>query len=101
MAKQMKGITVCADCAYYSLRKHKCTRGCTDEGSPQDQFYKDCPLPDVVERLRGEWKKHYADHEAFGVRPFFRYCSKCNEATIYPYNFCPNCGADMREADNG
>lgn len=59
------------------------------------------PAADVVERKTGKWKKHYADHEAFGVRPFFRYCSECNEATIYPYNFCPHCGADMREADNG
>ena len=45
---------------------------------------------------KGEWKKSYADHEAFGVRPFFRYCSECCEATAHKYNFCPNCGADMR-----
>lgn len=47
MSKQMKGITVCGDCAYYSMKKHKCTRGCTDEGTAQDHFYVDCPLPDV------------------------------------------------------
>lgn len=46
--------------------------------------------------VRGEWNKSYADHEAFGVRPFFRYCSECHESTVYPYNFCPHCGADMR-----
>ena len=48
------------------------------------------------EPKRGKWVKSYADHEAFGIRPFFRYCSECHEATVYPYNFCPNCGADMR-----
>ena len=43
----MKGIACCADCAYYSMKKHKCTRA-TDEGKPTDHFYADCPLPDVI-----------------------------------------------------
>lgn len=47
MSEQMKGITVCGDCAYYSMKKHKCTRGCTDEGDACARFYVDCPLPDV------------------------------------------------------
>ena len=46
--KHMKGIACCADCAYYNLRKHRCTRGCKDEGAAQDHFYRDCPLPDVI-----------------------------------------------------
>ena len=54
------------------------------------------PPADVRPVVRGEWNKSYADHEAFGVRPFFRYCSECHESTVYPYNFCPHCGADMR-----
>ena len=48
------------------------------------------------ERKKGKWLKAYGDHEAFGVRPFYRYCSACNESTVFPYNYCPNCGADMR-----
>lgn len=59
------------------------------------------PAADVRPVVRGEWKKAYADHEAFGVRPFYRYCSKCHEATVHQYNFCPNCGADMREETDG
>ena len=47
------------------------------------------------ERKTGKWCKSYADHEAFGVRPFFRYCSCCNEITVHPYKYCPNCGARM------
>lgn len=44
----MKGITCCADCAYYNMKKHRCTRA-TDEGKPTDHFYADCPLPTVTE----------------------------------------------------
>ena len=47
MAKQMKGITICGDCVYYNMKKHRCTRGCTDEGDARAHFYVDCPLPDV------------------------------------------------------
>ena len=43
----MKGITCCGDCGYYNWQKHKCSRGCKDEGTAQDHFYKDCPMPDV------------------------------------------------------
>ena len=47
----------------------------------------------------GKWLKAYGDHEAFGVRPFYRYCSECHEATVFPYNYCPWCGARMDEDD--
>lgn len=53
-------------------------------------------LPTIEERKIGKWLKAYGDHEAFGVRPFYRYCSECNESTVWAYNFCPHCGADMR-----
>lgn len=58
------------------------------------------PAADVRPVIRGKWKKHYADHEAFGERPFCRYCSVCNAITVFPYNFCPNCGADMRPKED-
>lgn len=60
----------------------------------------DEPAADVRPVIRGKWKKHYADHEAFGERPFCRYCSVCNAITVFPYNFCPDCGADMRKQDD-
>lgn len=56
---------------------------------------RDFPSADVEPVRYGRWKKSYADHEAFGVRPFFRYCSECHEATVHQYNYCPNCGAKM------
>lgn len=48
----MKGITLCAECAYYSMKKHACTRGATDESDPRAKFYGDCPLQDVAPVVR-------------------------------------------------
>ena len=53
------------------------------------------PAADVAPVRHGQWQKSYADHESFGVRPFFRYCSNCHETTVYQYRYCPNCGAVM------
>ncbi len=55
--------------------------------------------PTVDPVKHGRWKKAYADHEAFGERPFYRYCSECCEVAVFPYKFCPNCGASMESMD--
>ena len=47
------------------------------------------------ERQRGKWLKEYGDGE-IGHRPIYLFCSRCNETTAFRYDFCPNCGADMR-----
>lgn len=101
MAKQMKGISCCGDCAYFISKR--CIGGGKDAGSAQDPFYKDCPLPDVVERKRGEWV--WPNVAKKRDRP---YCSVClNDAFwdddygFVTESFCPNCGADMREKGNG
>lgn len=40
----------------------------------------------------GKWIRLYPDDE------FEQYeCSVCGEEIGYKFNFCPNCGADMRE----
>ena len=47
------------------------------------------------ERKKGEWIKG-------GEQPYFRkhfdivVCSICNKRGEHRWNFCPNCGADMR-----
>lgn len=48
--------------------------------------------PTVEERHHGEWKEMW--HSGKGVYS----CTECFEAYKMPilYNFCPNCGADMR-----
>ena len=98
---EMKGITCCGDCAYYNFKQHKCVRyGVDNYGG--GKFYDDCPLPDVIEPKLGMWKGISAD-EIFGGGSYAiagYMCSICgfdilvHEADIY--NFCPNCGADMR-----
>lgn len=37
-------IGCCGECPYYSMKKHKCQRGATDEREARDHFYRDCPL---------------------------------------------------------
>ena len=53
------------------------------------------PAADVVERKKGKWmyKKITTDLHVVGQ------CSVCKERRVID-NFCPNCGADMREEEN-
>lgn len=98
----MKGITLCADCAYYDLKKHKCNRGATvdpDMSKGQDvRFYVDCPLPDVKPVRHGRWKFESGDNKT----TFDGWiCTACNIGfhTNVPYfsefKYCPMCGAKM------
>ena len=94
---QMKGITLCADCAYYSMKKHKCTRGATDESDPLASFYGDCPLDDVAPVVRGRWEVH--EHPYIKPRQDGWICTNCSFITEDiangDTNYCPNCGAKM------
>ena len=54
-------------------------------------------LIDSGKRKKGKWKRAYLDHEAKDERLSILYCSICNQCVAYPTNFCPNCGADMRD----
>ena len=48
------------------------------------------------EVVRGEWVEDIAYYDENGCPCIVARCSNCGEA--YPtYNYCPNCGADMRE----
>lgn len=54
--------------------------------------------PTVEERPKGEWIGRL-----FGTalcRFSYFTCSNCGSSTAVNTNFCPKCGADMREADN-
>jgi len=68
------------------------------------------PSADVRENVRGEWRSNVVDtgHENITCAN----CSACNEDYVIPdgvdiydfredYNFCPNCGADMRGGKDG
>ena len=59
---------------------------------------KDMPDADVVEVKHGEWVK--SGQSFLHPEKFVSYCcSECGyeDTEKNKYNFCPNCGADMRE----
>ena len=43
------------------------------------------------ERKKGKWID-----KSGGIKDAWNYCSICGEQAIDLYDFCPNCGADMR-----
>lgn len=47
------------------------------------------------ERKKGEWISNDIDPEAWN------FCSVCGEQAIDLFDFCPNCGADMRGEQDG
>lgn len=53
---------------------------------------KGIPSTDAIEPKRGEW----IDRSG-GIEGVWNYCSVCGEQAIDLYDFCPNCGADMRK----
>lgn len=55
------------------------------------------PTVDAVPVKRGQWRKTYLDHEAFGERPSIFYCSACCACSNVKTDYCPNCGARMDE----
>lgn len=74
--KRIPDLTVYAFCSFIDMLNH---------------------LP-PAERKKGEWIPHEdEDGEHYGDK-----CSECGEWYVMPYgktNHCPNCGADMRGAE--
>ena len=52
------------------------------------------PLPFAEPRKKGKWLLIDA-----GYYDYVK-CSQCGETLVWGKNFCPNCGADMREGDS-
>lgn len=46
-----------------------------------------------VERSTGEWRG------IMGGRPRALMCTRCNFISLGAFNYCPNCGADMRKGE--
>ena len=59
--------------------------------SPNIQRSLDVAFKALEKQPQGEWKLIHGSSVVFG-------CSRCNVRIIamIPYNFCPNCGADMK-----
>ena len=60
----------------------------------------DFPSTDVAPVVRGKWERK---PDPFGFFDDIPVCSNCGNTTKWreTYLFCPYCGADMREVDNG
>lgn len=81
----MKGITLCADCAYYSMKKHRCIRGATDDSEPRASFFADCPLDDVAPVVLCKDCKHT---DTDGCADPAIYCKKWDRWEMPEYFFC-------------
>ena len=68
----------------------------------------DFPAADVRPVKRGRWKRvvDFTGVEAFGIKETMVVGWGCNvcgyevDVSEESFNFCPNCGADMRETDD-
>lgn len=55
----------------------------------------DMAIEALSERPKGEWQK--VDEQPYFRKHFDNVCcSVCHHKGMRKYNFCPNCGADMR-----
>lgn len=52
-----------------------------------------------AEAVQGEWGCMIADGSD-GSHWYEYECSHCGEVVLLPYNFCPNCGAEMKGGDS-
>ena len=50
------------------------------------------PAADVRPVVRGEWRERRFSEDVYGAE-----CSVCHTTWDYGTNFCPNCGAEMKE----
>ena len=55
-------------------------------------------LPTIESRPKGKWDTVSREKEACEIFFFNKKCSNCGYEYCFPfnYNYCPNCGADMR-----
>lgn len=55
------------------------------------------PAADVREVVRGGWEEHGEPNEHGKYEVWYYACTRCGAVGIPQFNYCPNCGADMRE----
>ena len=59
----------------------------------------EAPAIDAVSVVYGEWRPIIEENEFGEVYQTGIYCSECGEVLVWEANYCPNCGADMRERE--
>lgn len=71
-------------------------KGDTDKAEFEKEFEKVLTLAEKAETLsenKGEWISHYDEDTKEG----WYECSCCHSERAFNTNYCPDCGADMRE----
>jgi len=65
------------------------------------EYLEESPTVDAVEVVHGRWEKpsKYGMNHKFNHLGFV--CSRCQKWNDNESNYCPNCGADMRERKDG
>lgn len=53
-------------------------------------------LPTIKPTKHGRWK-----HHQYGNTAGYYECDNCGKINSYESNYCPKCGADMREVEDG
>ncbi len=56
----------------------------------------DIPAADVREVVKGGWEEHGEPNERGKYELWYYSCTRCGAVGIPKFNYCPNCGADMR-----
>ena len=84
--------SLCDRVCAYSKKQRWVMCGSCPLGSAFD-VVEELPAADVVERKRGEW--NFTWHSMF--KEYLPTCSCCGRLSAFKYNFCPECGADMRQ----
>ena len=66
----------------------------TPDATPRQRLLidEDGKITPLSERKKGKW--YLRDTTRYGRLPYV--CTVCGREAIYVYDFCPNCGADMR-----
>lgn len=62
-------------------------------------FVTNAPTINAVSVVHGEWRPIIEENEFGEVYQTGIYCSECGEVLVWKANYCPNCGADMRERE--
>ena len=69
--------------------------GCEEQGAWKDDID---AMPTIEERKKGKWERHYSRPNVYA--DCFWHCTCCGYKTLdnwaNKWNYCPNCGADMR-----
>lgn len=104
----MENNLISRQAAIESLHMHLMYRMGTDSNKKRlDEWINNLPSAQP-ERKTGKWKGYNADNPKWqrtDGTPIFLVCSECDGSVLNNgsahWNFCPNCGADMRGEQNG